>query len=43
MSAGEGQEQVHSQDEAPNEKLMRSIEEKIDIPESRKDDFGAKS
>jgi serine protein kinase len=27
------------QDEAPNEKLMRSIEEKIDIPESRKDDF----
>jgi serine protein kinase len=27
------------QNEAPNEKLMRSIEEKIDIPESRKDDF----
>jgi serine protein kinase len=27
------------QDEAPNERLMRSIEEKIDIPESRKDDF----
>ncbi len=27
------------EDEAPNEKLMRSIEEKIDIPESRKDDF----
>jgi serine protein kinase len=27
------------QDEPPNEKLMRSIEEKIDIPESRKDDF----
>ncbi len=27
------------QDEAPNEKLMRSVEEKIDIPESRKDDF----
>jgi serine protein kinase len=26
-------------DEEPNEKLMRSIEEKIDIPESRKDDF----
>jgi len=25
--------------EPPNEKLMRSIEEKIDIPESRKDDF----
>ncbi len=27
------------EDEEPNEKLMRSIEEKIDIPESRKDDF----
>jgi serine protein kinase len=27
------------QNEAPNEKLMRSIEEKIDIPESRKEDF----
>jgi serine protein kinase len=27
------------QDEPPNEKLMRSIEEKIHIPESRKDDF----
>jgi serine protein kinase len=27
------------QDEPPNEKLMRSIEEKIDIAESRKDDF----
>ncbi len=27
------------QDEPPNERLMRSIEEKIDIPESRKDDF----
>jgi len=26
-------------DEAPDERLMRSIEEKIDIPESRKDDF----
>ncbi|MBY0315767.1 MAG: serine protein kinase [Bdellovibrionales bacterium] len=26
-------------DEEPNERLMRSIEEKIDIPESRKDDF----
>ena len=25
--------------EAPDERLMRSIEEKIDIPESRKDDF----
>ncbi|MEL6350042.1 MAG: serine protein kinase [Myxococcota bacterium] len=25
--------------EAPNERLMRSIEEKIDIPETRKDDF----
>jgi serine protein kinase len=27
------------QDEAPNEKLMRSIEERIGISESRKDDF----
>lgn len=27
------------QDDEPNERLMRSIEEKIDIPESRKDDF----
>ena len=27
------------QDEEPDEQLMRSIEEKIDIPESRKDDF----
>lgn len=27
------------QDENPNERLMRSIEEKIDIPDSRKDDF----
>jgi serine protein kinase len=27
------------QDESPNERLMRSIEEKIEIPESRKDDF----
>ena len=27
------------QDEAPDERLMRSIEEKIDIPESRKEDF----
>ncbi|MCB9072570.1 MAG: serine protein kinase [Bdellovibrionaceae bacterium] len=26
-------------DEEPNERLMRSVEEKIDIPESRKDDF----
>ncbi|MFI5307347.1 MAG: PrkA family serine protein kinase [Polyangiales bacterium] len=26
-------------DEAPDERLMRSIEEKIDIPENRKDDF----
>jgi len=29
--------------EEPDERLMRSIEEKIDIPESRKDDSGAKS
>ncbi len=27
------------QNDEPDEKLMRSIEEKIDIPESRKDDF----
>lgn len=26
-------------DEEPNERLMRAVEEKIDIPESRKDDF----
>jgi len=26
-------------DESPDDRLMRSIEEKIDIPESRKDDF----
>lgn len=31
--------QFTGQDEAPNERLMRSIEEKIDIPDSRKDDF----
>ncbi len=27
------------QDEEPDERLMRQVEEKIDIPESRKDDF----
>jgi len=27
------------QDEEPDERLMRSLEEKIDIPDSRKDDF----
>lgn len=27
------------EDEEPDERLMRSVEEKIDIPESRKDDF----
>src|SRR5881398_1474614 len=27
------------QDEEPDERLMRSIEDKIEIPESRKDDF----
>ncbi len=27
------------QDEEPDERLMRAVEEKIDIPESRKDDF----
>jgi serine protein kinase len=26
-------------DEEPDERMMRSIEDKIDIPESRKDDF----
>lgn len=31
--------QFTGRDEEPNERLMRSIEEKIDIPESRKDDF----
>ncbi|MDZ4660422.1 MAG: serine protein kinase [Pseudomonadota bacterium] len=31
--------QFTGQDEEPNDRLMRSIEEKIDIPESRKDDF----
>ena len=28
-----------NKDEEPNERLMRSIEEKIDIPDDRKDDF----
>ena len=36
-------ERVHNRytgrEEEPDERLMRSIEEKIDIPESRKDDF----
>lgn len=31
--------QFTGKDEEPDERLMRSIEEKIDIPESRKDDF----
>lgn len=31
--------QFTGMDEEPDERLMRSIEEKIDIPESRKDDF----
>jgi len=31
--------QYTGQDEPPDERLMRSIESKIDIPESRKDDF----
>ena len=31
--------QFTGEDEEPDERLMRSIEEKIDIPESRKDDF----
>lgn len=31
--------QFTGQDEEPDERLMRSVEEKIEIPESRKDDF----
>ncbi|MCC6138849.1 MAG: serine protein kinase [Bdellovibrionaceae bacterium] len=31
--------QFTGKDEEPNERLMRSVEEKIDIPESRKEDF----
>ena len=31
--------QFTGQDEEPDERLMRSIEEKIEIPDSRKDDF----
>ncbi len=31
--------QFTGQDEEPDERLMRAIEEKIEIPESRKDDF----
>jgi len=31
--------QYTGQDEEPDERLMRSIEEKIDIPDARKDDF----
>jgi serine protein kinase len=31
--------QFTGQDEEPDERLMRSIEEKIDIPDSRKEDF----
>jgi serine protein kinase len=31
--------QFTGQDDEPDERLMRSIEEKIEIPESRKDDF----
>jgi serine protein kinase len=31
--------QFTGQDEGPDERLMRSIEEKIEIPDSRKDDF----
>ena len=30
-------------DEEPDERLMRSIEEKIDITDPRKDDFRARS
>ncbi|MCZ6598912.1 MAG: serine protein kinase [Planctomycetota bacterium] len=30
---------AHGREHDPDERLMRSIEEKIDIPESRKDDF----
>lgn len=31
--------QFTGRDEEPNERLMRSVEEKIDIPDSRKEDF----
>ncbi|MBD3160568.1 MAG: serine protein kinase, partial [Candidatus Eisenbacteria bacterium] len=31
--------QYTGQDEEPDERMMRSVEEKIEIPESRKDDF----
>lgn len=31
--------QFTGQDDQPDERLMRSVEEKIDIPDSRKDDF----
>jgi len=36
---GRSENPYTGQDEEPDERLMRSIEDKIDIPESRKDDF----
>jgi serine protein kinase len=36
---GKVKDRYTGQDREPDEQLMRSIEEKIDIPESRKDDF----
>jgi serine protein kinase len=43
IKAYDAQEKVRNpftgMDEAPDERLMRSVEEKIDIPESRKDEF----
>jgi RimJ/RimL family protein N-acetyltransferase len=37
--AREGRNKYTGKDEEPDERLMRSIEEKIDIPDARKDDF----
>ncbi len=36
---GKGKNKYTGMSEEPDERLMRAIEEKIDIPESRKDDF----
>ena len=39
-AARESQKQIHRRSmRSPDERLMRSIEEKIDIPDGRKDDF----
>jgi serine protein kinase len=42
-AAREGQEPFTGQDEEPDERLMRSIEEKIDIPESARTTSAARS